>query len=76
MSCEKALKYIRATRTETDLRHGARLDREDYPTGEKITAEQETILDLRQRHVSPQWNYVIAPHSLTDERQSNTSAKL
>jgi hypothetical protein len=36
-SYEKALKFIRTTKTKTGLRVTARLDRTNYPTGVKVS---------------------------------------
>jgi hypothetical protein len=69
VSYETVLKFIRTTRTETGLRCRARLDRTDYPTGQKITAEQKAVINLRRRRVLPRWNYVIAPHMPSRETE-------
>ena len=63
------LEFIRTTRTETGLRCRARLDRTDYPTGQKITAEQKAAINLRRRRVLPRWNYVIALHTPSRETE-------
>lgn len=62
-SYETILKYIRTTRSETGFRCRAWLDRKDYPTKVKMTAAQKAGVRLKPRHVLPQWNYTIWPHS-------------
>ena len=67
-SYEIVLKFIRTTRTETGLRCWAWLDRHDYPTGLKITAEQKAQINLKPHRVLPNWNYTIEPHAITQTK--------
>ncbi len=62
VSYETVLKFIRTTRTDTGLRCRAYLDRTDYATGLKITADRKDQIHLRRRRVRPHWNYTIEPH--------------
>lgn len=59
---ETVLKFIRSTKTETGLRCRARLDRTEYPTGTKVSAEEKAQLNLIRHRVLPKWNYTIKPH--------------
>lgn len=66
---EPGLKFIRTTRTETGLRVRAYLDRPDYPTGLKSTADQKAKINLKPHRARPRWNYTIAPHSAASEME-------
>lgn len=63
ISYETVLKFIRTTKTDTGLRVRAYLDKTDYQTGLKLTAEQKAQINLFPHRVLPQWNYTIKPHS-------------
>jgi hypothetical protein len=56
------LNFIRTTHTESGLRCQARLDRTQYATGLKITAEEKASINLKRRRLFPNWNYTITPH--------------
>jgi hypothetical protein len=60
-SYEKALKFIRTTRTATGLKVTAHLDTTFYPTGVKVSKHDLAQLSLRQKRVLPKWNYTISP---------------
>ena len=60
-SYEKALKFIRTTKTTTGLKVTARLDTTDYPTGVKVSKRDLAQLSIRQKCVLPKWNYTISP---------------
>jgi hypothetical protein len=60
-SYEKALKFIRTTKTTTGLKVTARLDTTDYPTGVKVSKRDLAQLSIRQKRVLPKWNYTISP---------------
>jgi hypothetical protein len=66
---ETVLKFIRTTRTETGLRVRAYLDKTDYPTGLKITADQKAQINLKPHRVRSRWNYTVAPHSDASEME-------
>jgi hypothetical protein len=63
VSYETILKFIRTTRTQSGLSCQARLDRTQYETGLKITAEEKASINLKPRRLFPNWNYTIAPRS-------------
>ena len=60
-SYEKALKFIRTTKTTTGLKVTARLDTTYYPTGVKVSKRDLAQLSIRQKRVLPKWNYTISP---------------
>ncbi len=59
---ETVLKHIRTTRSSTGLRCRAWLDRREYPTRIKATAEEIDRLRIRYHKTFPHWNYTIYPH--------------
>ena len=62
LSCyDKALKFIRTTRTTTGLKVTARLDTRIYPTGVKVSKQNRAPLSIRPKRVLPKWNYTISP---------------
>src|SRR5262245_22430245 len=62
VSYETILKHIRTARTETGFRCRACLDRKDYPTRQRATAEDKAGVKLEPGPVLPKWNYTIRPH--------------
>jgi len=60
-SYEKALKFIRTTKTTTGLKVTAQLDTTIYPTGVKPTKTELSQLSIRPNRVLPKWNYTISP---------------
>lgn len=65
---ETVLKYIRATKTETELRCRAYLDTATYETGKSITLEQKKSINLIPHRVLPQWNYTIKPRAISRKK--------
>lgn len=61
-SYETMLKYIRTTKTKTGLQVRARLERKDYPIGERITDWEMAELRLTRHKINPNWNYTLTPH--------------
>jgi hypothetical protein len=61
-SYEKALKFIRTTKTDTGLKVTARLDTKAYPTGLKVSKQELAHLSFRPKRVLPKWNYTISPN--------------
>jgi hypothetical protein len=61
VSYETVLKFIRTTKTDTGLGCRACLDKKNYQTGLKLTAEQRAEINLFPHHVLPEWNYTIKP---------------
>jgi len=60
-SYETVLKFIRTTKTDSGLQCRAYLDKADYPTGIKLSAQQKRQINLMPRRVLPKWNYTIKP---------------
>ena len=60
-SDEKALKFIRTTKTTTGLKVTAYLDTAYYPTGVKISQQEMAELSIHPKRVLPKWNYTIVP---------------
>jgi len=68
VSYETILKFIRTTKTETGFRCRARLDRTEYETGLKVSAEDKAQVNLAPPRVLPRWNYTIRPHVRAREK--------
>lgn len=68
VSYETILKFIRTTRTETGLTCQARLDRTQYQTGLKISAEDKVRINLKPHRIFPDWNYTIKPHATAHKK--------
>jgi Rhodopirellula transposase DDE domain len=62
VSYETILKHTRTTRTQAGFRCRACLDRKDYPTRQRATAEDKARVKLEPGPVLPKWNYTIRPH--------------
>jgi hypothetical protein len=60
---EVAAQYIRETQTKTGLAVAAHLINTLYTTGEKISDEQMSTLNIVFHETCPQWNYTIYPRS-------------
>jgi hypothetical protein len=60
-SYEKALKFIRTTKTTSGLKVTAQLDTTFYPTGVKPSKAAIDQLSIRSKRVLPKWNYTISP---------------
>jgi hypothetical protein len=56
-----AAQYIRDTKTQTGLSVRAHVIRRKYITGEQISAEMMSTLNIVYHQVCPQWNYTIYP---------------
>jgi hypothetical protein len=56
-----AARYIRDTKTQTGLAVRAHIIRRKYLTGELISAEMMSTLNIVHHQVCPQWNYTIYP---------------
>lgn len=63
VSYEVIVQLIRHTTTTTGLRVDAEIDRERYPTGESVTAEEWANLQLLHDAFHGEWNYSILPHN-------------
>lgn len=62
ISYEKALGYIRSTKTEQGLKVDAVLVEKAYQKGLKVTDEEMEALNIEHAQVCPNWNYTIKPH--------------
>lgn len=62
VSYEKALKYIRTTKTDSGLCCKAYLDKTVYETGLQLTQEEKEQINLFPHRVLPKLNYTIKPH--------------
>ncbi len=62
VSYEKALKYIRRTRSTKGFHCQAALDAREYLTGWKATPADKAWVRLKPRAILPTWNYTIFPH--------------
>ena len=59
VSYEAVVNLIGGTRTRTGLRVTAKLDTNDYETGEKISTDQMSALKLEPHTTHPEWNYTL-----------------
>jgi len=60
-SYDKALSYIRSTRTVKGLTVAAHLITKEYKKGLKVTDDQMSSLNLLPHPICPKWNYIIYP---------------
>ena len=60
-SYETVVNLISGTRTASGLQVAARLDREEYPLGEKISNDAMGKLNLERNRKLPDWNYTLSP---------------
>ena len=58
-SNEKALNFIRSTKTGDGLEIGATLIEKEYKKGLKVSNEQMESLNIKRAKICPQWNYCI-----------------
>ncbi|MGH9829900.1 MAG: ISAzo13-like element transposase-related protein, partial [Blastocatellia bacterium] len=68
VSYETIVNLIGATRTTTGLRVKARLDRNTYDAGVKISDAEMGQLNLRSHPTNPIWNYTILPRTIEDKK--------
>jgi hypothetical protein len=61
---EIVLKYIRTTKTKTGLKIRAFLNKKKYKTGEKITKENVSGINMKYHKTLPKWNYTIKPENV------------
>lgn len=59
VSYETVLKYIRTTKTKTGLRVSARLNRNEFSTGERISDQEMETISIKRDNLLPNWNYTI-----------------
>lgn len=63
VSYEVIVQLIRQTTTTTGLRVDAALDRETYPTGERVSDEEWAAIHLLREAFHGDWNYTILPRN-------------
>ena len=56
---ETIINLISSTQTRTGLKVKARLDRDSYETGKKVTNKEMDSLNLKPHSTHPGWNYTI-----------------
>lgn len=59
VSYETVLKHLRTTKTKTGLRVDARLIKEEYLTGERITDNEMQTVSIEKSEIFPNWNYTL-----------------
>lgn len=64
-SFEVVVNLISATTNSKGLAVRAALDKEDYPVGVEVTADQLASIQLEPDDFHPEWNYKIKAHSRT-----------
>ena len=67
---ETIVNLIAETTTAKGLTVTCRLDRRQYPTGRKVTAEEMKCVNLYPEKFHGEWNYVIKPNQA---RQRSTN---
>jgi hypothetical protein len=63
LSYEVVLKYIRTTRSAQSFHCRACMDRREYEPCHRVEPQDKASVRLKRRNVSPQWNYMIMPHT-------------
>ena len=61
MCHEVIVNLIASTTTRTDLKIRAELDRDQYPTGIKVTDAELASLNLKPDNFHGDWNYTVLP---------------
>lgn len=62
-SYETVVNLIGSTTTREGLSVKAKLDKKQYPKGQKITKDEMEELNITYDKVNPQWNYTIRPRT-------------
>jgi transposase len=62
-SYDKALGYIRTTKTDKGLKVDAVLIEKTYQIGLKVSDKEMSELNIEHYEVCPTWNYTIKPHA-------------
>ncbi len=60
MSHEVVVQLIGATTTKAGLTVNAKLDKRQYPTNVKVTAEEMASVNLEPHEFHGEWNYAIS----------------
>ena len=58
---ETVVNYIKTTKTSTGLSVKAFFASKNYEKGERISAEEMALLDLKKHKTLPDWNYSLTP---------------
>ena len=62
ISYEVIINLINATKTSKGLKVHARLDKNKYKRGIKISDKQMEELNIEKHSLNPDWNYTISPN--------------
>ncbi len=64
VSYEKALKFIRTTKTDTGLKVKAYLVKKKYEKKKTVTDKEMSRLIISKHKIMPEWNYTTAPSEM------------
>lgn len=64
-SLQVIVNFIGSTTTEQGLTVQARIDKNQYPTGIKVTDEQFSAIAIQRKQFHRDWNYQISPRNLS-----------
>ena len=59
---EVIINLIQGTKTKTGLKVYARLDKNEYEKGKKISNEEIATVNIKKHSLHPEWNYTITPN--------------
>jgi hypothetical protein len=63
VSYETVLKYIRTTRSKQGFHCRCCIDRRPYEANHNVSVDDKASVRLQRRKITPQWNYIITPHT-------------
>ena len=69
ISYETVINLIGSTTTKKGLRVKAKLDKQKYEKGKKISDKEMEKLNIEYDKINPQWNYVIKPRKKMDDEK-------
>lgn len=64
LSYEKALKFIRTTKTSTGLKVKAYMVKKKYEKNQTVSDKELSRLSISKHAIMPEWNYTITPSNL------------
>ncbi len=64
VSYEKALKFIRTTKTATGLKVKAYMVKKKYEKNQTVSVKEMSYLSITKHEIIPEWNYTISPSKL------------
>ena len=64
VSYEKALKFIRTTKTSTGLKVKAYMVKKKYVKNQTVSDKEMSRLSILKHEIMPEWNYTITPSNL------------